>query len=115
MPGRTRGPGSESPFRAVAGGVEVRVRVTPKGGRDLIEGADRLDDGREVLKVRVRSLPEAGAANEAVRRLLAQALGRPASAVSLRSGAAARVKTFQVLGETETLAATLAALTRKDA
>ncbi len=55
VPGRTRGPGSESSFRAVAGGVEVRVRVTPQGGRDAIEGAERLDDGREVLKVRVRS------------------------------------------------------------
>ena len=73
--------------------------MTPKGGRDLIEGVDRLDDGREVLKVRVRGLPEAGAANEAVRRLLAQA---PRAARLRRvapPGAAARVKTFRVLGD----------------
>ena len=40
------------------------------------------------------------------------ACGRlPASAVSLESGAAARLKTFSIAGEAEPLAAALAALT----
>jgi uncharacterized protein len=99
------------PWRIRPGGLELRVRVTPKGGRDAIEGVEALADGRPVLKVRVRAAPEDGAANEGVRRLLAGALGLPASAVSLESGAAGRLKTFSIAGEAEPLAAALAALT----
>jgi uncharacterized protein YggU (UPF0235/DUF167 family) len=99
------------PWRIRPGGLELRVRVTPKGGRDAIEGVEALADGRPVLKVRVRAAPEDGAANEGVRRLLAGALGLPASAVSLESGAAARLKTFSIAGAAEPLAAALAALT----
>ena len=87
------------PWRIRPGGLELRVRVTPRGGRDAIDGVEALADGRPVLKVRVRAAPADGAANEGVRRLLAGALGLPASAVSLESGAA------------EPLAAALAAMT----
>jgi len=87
------------------------VRVTPKGGRDAVEGVEALSDGRPVLKVRVRAAPEGGEANEGVRRLLAKALGRPASAVSLEAGATARLKTFLIAGEGEALARDIAALT----
>jgi uncharacterized protein YggU (UPF0235/DUF167 family) len=65
-----------------------------------------------VLKVRVRAAPEDGAANEGVRRLLAQALRSPQSAVGLVSGARARVKIYRVEGEARALAASLDALTR---
>ena len=99
------------PWRIRPEGLEVRVRVTPRGGRDAIGGIEALSDGRRVLKVRVRAVPEDGAANEAVRRLLAKALGLPASAVSLEAGATARLKTFLIAGEAEPLAAALAALT----
>jgi uncharacterized protein YggU (UPF0235/DUF167 family) len=91
-------------------GLEVRVRVTPRGGRDALDGLEILSDGRRVLKVRVRAAPEDGAANEAVRRLLAGILGRPASAVALAAGATARLKTFRVAGDGEALASILAAL-----
>ena len=89
----------EGAWRAVPGGVEVRVRVTPRGGRDAVDGLDRLSDGRAVVRMRVRAAPEDGAANEAVRRILAEALGRPASAVSLAAGATARVKTLVIAGD----------------
>jgi len=72
---------------------------------------EALSDGRPVLKVRVRAAPEDGAANEGVRRLLAKALRRPASAVSLEAGATARLKTFFIAGEGEALARDMAALT----
>jgi uncharacterized protein len=85
--------------------------VTPRGGRDSLDGVESLSDGRPVLKVRVRAVPEDGAANEGVRRLLAKALGLPASAVSLEAGATARLKTFLIMGEPERLAAALAKLT----
>jgi uncharacterized protein YggU (UPF0235/DUF167 family) len=96
-------------------GLDIRVRVTPRGGRDAIDGVETLSDGKAVLKVRVRAAPEDGAANEAVRRLLAKALKRPASAVSLETGATARLKTFLISGEGDRLAAALAALTGRDA
>ncbi len=99
------------PWRIRPNGLEVQVRVTPRGGRDAIDGVEALSDGRPVLKVRVRAVPEDGAANEGVRRLLAKALKLPASAVSLEVGATARLKTFAISGEGEALAKSLAALT----
>ncbi len=64
-----------------------------------MEGIERLADGRSVLKARVRALPEAGAANAALIRLIAKALGLPASAVSLELGATSRVKTLFLKGD----------------
>ena len=101
----------EAPWRPVPGGLELRVRVTPRGGRDGIDGVQALSDGGSVLKVRVRAVPEAGAANEAVRQVLAKALGCPASAVSLAAGATARVKTFRISGDGQHRSSALAALT----
>jgi uncharacterized protein YggU (UPF0235/DUF167 family) len=89
----------------------VRVRVTPRGGRDAIEGIDIMSDGQRVLKVRVRAVPEDGAANEAVRRLLAKALRLPASAIRLEAGATARLKTFVMVGDAQDLTARLAMMT----
>ena len=85
------------------------MRVTPRGGRDALNGVETLADGSAVLKLRVRAAPEDGAANEAVRRLLARTLGLPASAVSLRSGATSRIKTFVAAGDPQAGAAALAA------
>jgi uncharacterized protein len=104
-------PADAVPWRAVAGGLEIRVRVTPRGGRDGIEGVDALSDGRSVLKVRVRAAPEEGAANEAARRVLAKSLGLSASAVNLQAGATARVKMFRIVGDPARSAAALADLT----
>jgi uncharacterized protein YggU (UPF0235/DUF167 family) len=98
-------------WRSRPNGLEVLVRVTPRGGRDAVDGVEHLSNGTPVLKVRVRAAPSDGAANEAVRRLLAKALGRPASAVSLEAGATARLKTFLITGEAESLARSLTALT----
>jgi uncharacterized protein YggU (UPF0235/DUF167 family) len=95
-------------------GLEVRVRVTPRGGRDAIDSVGEISDGRAVLKVRVRAAPEGGAANEGVRRLLAKALQASASSVSLEAGATARLKTFLIAGDGAALAARLAALTGQD-
>jgi uncharacterized protein YggU (UPF0235/DUF167 family) len=99
------------PWRIRPEGLEVRVRVTPRSGRDAIDGVEALSNGQPVLKVRVRVAPEDGAANEAVRRLLAKALKRPASAVSLEVGVTARLKTFLISGEAEALAKDIADLT----
>ena len=42
----------ERPWSATATGVVVAVRLTPKSGRDSIDGIETLSDGRNVLKAR---------------------------------------------------------------
>ncbi len=83
------------------------MRLTPKGGRDAIDGIEQLADGRNVLKVRVRAAPSEGAANEALIRLIAKAMGVPPRAVSLAAGATSRVKRLAISGDGPTLVAAL--------
>ncbi|WP_297294967.1 DUF167 family protein [uncultured Methylovirgula sp.] len=98
------------PWAARKDGVALAVRLTPKSSRDAVEGLEHLADGRAVLKARVRAVPEAGAANEALLRLLAKALSLPPSRLHLESGATSRVKTIHIAGDPAILAAKLAAL-----
>jgi hypothetical protein len=95
------------PWRVTAGGLEIRVRLTPRGGRDAIEGVGSLSDGTPVLKARVRAAPEDGAANEALRGLVAGRLGVPPGAVALTTGHCARLKTLRVAGDGPALARAL--------
>jgi uncharacterized protein YggU (UPF0235/DUF167 family) len=53
-----------------------------------------------MLAVRVVAAPADGAANEAVARLLADALGLRKSAVRIAAGASARVKQVKIEGVT---------------
>ena len=85
----------------------LSVRLTPKGGRDTIDGIEVLSDGRSVLKMRVRAAPSEGDANKALCRLIAKALGVPLRDVSLASGATSRVKRLTIAGDSPTLIAAL--------
>ena len=85
----------------------ITVRLTPKGGRDAIEGVTQLADGQSVLKVRVRAAPSDGEANAALIAVLARALGVPSRRMSLISGATARIKRVAVDGDPVVLAAAL--------
>jgi uncharacterized protein (TIGR00251 family) len=89
----------------------LSLRLTPKSSRDGIDGIETLSDGRAVLKVRVRAVPEAGEANEALRRLLAKSLKIPNSAVTIESGATARLKLVRIAGDPAELEARLLVLT----
>src|SRR5436305_14568451 len=95
------------PWRIVRDGIILTVRVTPRGGRDSIEGIERLADGRSVLKARVRSAASEGEANAALLRMIAKALDVPARDVDLVAGATARIKRIKVAGGGRELAATL--------
>ena len=96
-------------FRAGDGHVVVQLRLTPKGGRDALDGVAALSDGRMVLQARVRAAPDKGAANAAVEAVLARAVGVPRSAVTLVSGHTARLKSLRIDGDVAALAARLAA------
>jgi uncharacterized protein (TIGR00251 family) len=95
------------PWVATANGLSVTVRLTPKGGRDAIDGVERLADGRVVLKVRVRVPPSEGEANTALIALLARAAGIAPRQISLVAGATARIKRLKIDGEPAALAAAL--------
>ncbi|MCB1539567.1 MAG: DUF167 domain-containing protein [Rhodoblastus sp.] len=84
------------------------VRLTPKGGRDAIDGVETMSDGKVVLKARVRAVPEDGKANAALIELLAKALRVPRSAVTVAAGHTSRVKTLEIAGDADGLAAALA-------
>jgi uncharacterized protein YggU (UPF0235/DUF167 family) len=60
------------PWRYSNQGISVALRVTPRGGRDDIDGIETLANGRAVIKVRVRAIADGGEANRAVMELLAK-------------------------------------------
>jgi uncharacterized protein YggU (UPF0235/DUF167 family) len=105
--------GGAKPWAAVAGGISLTVRLTPKGGRDAIDGIAQLSDGRPVLKARVAAVPSEGEANDALTRLIAKTVGVPPRDVRLASGATARVKQLVIAGHGPTLIAALEKVTAK--
>jgi uncharacterized protein (TIGR00251 family) len=100
------------PWTQTADGVVVDIRVTPRASREAIEGLERRADGRVVLKVRLCAAPAEGEANEALRRLLAKALGIAPRQVEIAAGVAARLKRLRIAGDPNGLAATLERLTK---
>ena len=90
-----------------AGQVRFRVRLTPKGGRDAVEGWS--GSGADAfLEARVRAAPEDGKANAALIVLLAKELGIAKSALDrIAAGHKARLKTIVLAGDTTALAARL--------
>ncbi|RXG88606.1 DUF167 domain-containing protein [Bradyrhizobium zhanjiangense] len=98
---------AKDPWRISAAGVSIALRVTPRGGRDDIDGIEQLSDGRSVLKVRVRAIADGGEANKAVLVLLAKSLGVPKASVKLLSGATSRLKQIAVDGDPVRLGETL--------
>jgi len=80
-------------IRATEAGLTLRVRVQPRASRDGLSGER---DG--ALVVRLTAPPVEGAANEALARLLGEALGVAPSTVRVVSGASGRNKVVSVAG-----------------
>jgi uncharacterized protein len=99
------------PWRYSVQGVSVALRVTPRGGRDDIDGLETLANGRTVIKVRVRAIADGGEANRAVTELLAKALGVPRANVRILSGTTSRLKQIAVDGDPAKLGDALRTLT----
>lgn len=97
-------------WRRLDDGIVVAVRLTPRADRDGIEGIGEGADGRAVLRARVCAVPEDGAANQALAKLLAKAFGRPKSSVTMVSGGKQRIKQVKIAGDPGALAAIAEAL-----
>jgi uncharacterized protein YggU (UPF0235/DUF167 family) len=70
-------------------GTDIALRVTPKASRDRL----LWQEGQ--LRAYVTAPPEDGKANEAVRKLLARAMGVAKTQLVLVRGATARDKVFR--------------------
>lgn len=95
------------PWAATTTGVVVTVRLTPRGGRDALDGVATLADGQTVLKARVRAAPTEGEANAALVALVAKAAGVPKTRVGLIAGQTARIKRLAIAGDPAPLIAAL--------
>jgi uncharacterized protein (TIGR00251 family) len=84
---------SELRVREQDGAVVFEVRVAPRASRSRVIG---VQDG--ALKVALTAPPVDGAANEALRKLLAKTLGVSKSDVEIVRGDLARIKLLRVKG-----------------
>jgi uncharacterized protein YggU (UPF0235/DUF167 family) len=102
----------DTPWRRDREGVLLRVRLTPRSSRDAVEGVIETADG-PALAVRVRAVPEDGAANAALQTVLAKWLGCARSGLALTAGHKSRVKTVAIPGHAGDLETRLSALVRQ--
>lgn len=103
------------PARVVPGGILLQLRLTPRGGRDAIDGFITDSAGDLWLKARVSAAADSNKANEAVLRLLAETLGVPRRSLVIEAGHTARTKRIRITGESGPLLALLSALVRPQA
>jgi uncharacterized protein YggU (UPF0235/DUF167 family) len=83
-------------YRGLGNCVELFVRLTPKAGADAFGAVEETADGRAHVAARVRAVPEKGAANTALERLVADRFGVGRSKVSVIAGHTARLKTVRI-------------------
>jgi uncharacterized protein (TIGR00251 family) len=83
------------------------VRLTPRGGRDAIDGWAEDSSGKRHLKARVSLPPEDGKANKALIALLAKSLEIPKSSIRIAAGETSRLKTIEIVGDRAALEAKL--------
>ncbi len=83
----------------VPGGIRLRVRVTPRGGRDAVEGIGADTGEAPHLKLRIASAPVDGDANEAVIKVLVKWLGVPKTNINIVGGETMRLKTLMITGD----------------
>ena len=76
--------------------AKIAVRLTPRGGRDGVEGWSAVETGRPFLKVRVSAPPVEGETNGALERLLAKVLKVSKTSVRVVSGTTARLKQVEI-------------------
>jgi uncharacterized protein (TIGR00251 family) len=98
------------PLVEVPDGVQLTLKVTPRSRRNQVVGPVEIGGDRRALSVRLAAPPVDGAANDALCRFLADALGVSRSSVTLRSGETSRIKLIHIAGDPPTIAARLTRL-----
>ncbi|SDA26157.1 hypothetical protein SAMN02799622_03762 [Methylobacterium sp. UNC378MF] len=78
--------------------IRLAIRLTPRGGRDAIEGWARDEKGQFYLKARVSAPPVDGTANAALVVMIAKALKTSRGAVRIASGDQSRLKILEIEG-----------------
>jgi uncharacterized protein YggU (UPF0235/DUF167 family) len=96
---------TNAPLFASPDVIRFAVRLTPKGGRDAIEGWGADSTGKPVLRARVAVAPEDGKANRALIALLASAFDVGKTKIRIVSGKTARVKIVEVSADSVHLTA----------
>jgi len=84
-----------NPVVPIQGGVRLQLHIQPRAART--EFAGRFGDA---LKLRIKSPPVDGSANDELVRFLAESLGVPRARVELVAGHTGRRKTVRVSGVT---------------
>ena len=84
---------NELRIREHDGAITFEVRVAPRASRNRIIG---VQDG--ALRVALTAPPVDGAANEALKKLLAKALGVAKSDIEILRGDRARIKVLRIHG-----------------
>jgi uncharacterized protein (TIGR00251 family) len=95
------------PYAAVAGGVRLAVRLTPRASRNGVDGIVTDADDRPILKLRLVAPPVEGAANVALVAFLADALSVRKADIKIRSGETSRNKILHLAGDGTALIARL--------
>jgi uncharacterized protein len=90
------------------GAMVFAVRVTPRASGDAIQG-----EHAGALKVRLTAPPADGRANQALRRLLSDALNVPIAAVEIVAGETSRTKRVSVTGASPAQVLALCAKSQK--
>ncbi|NND50605.1 MAG: DUF167 domain-containing protein [Rhizobiales bacterium] len=91
-------------IRKIAGGITIRVRLTPRASSEAIEGFTDIGSGRDALIVKVTAPPVDAAPNRALEKVMARALGVPRTSASVVSGHRNRVKSVAIHGDASALA-----------
>lgn len=91
------------PFEPQASGVRFTVKVTPKAANNRIGSIMREAGPVLLLKVYVTAMPEDGAANTAVIKLLSKSWGLPKGAFEIASGHKDRKKVIHIRGDPQKL------------
>lgn len=94
-------------------GVEIHIRATPNAKVEKIDGVESRDDGNQYLKVKIRAIPEDGAANESIIKIIAKALKIPKSDIELKTGQKRRTKCLLVKNKNLDIEAIIKALLPK--
>ena len=104
-----RGASPDVPWRIVADGLALRVRVTPKARHNRVGELLALADSGAAIRATVTAAPADGKANAALLRLLAKTWRLPRSALAVTAGTTSRLKTVTIRGDGPALAGMLRA------